>query len=208
MVLRRGATARDYWLDLAGEARANREEALAAGNHRIAGLWDEHERTLLGNAYGDVPFPDDADIQIGSAEDEPSTVGKFLRTAGRPPNPDDTPLDQPNDQLAQAVLPYAPAVPGVAVPGGQRDNYGITKDERALGNALEDWLFNESQDDDRKSGGAEHTKGARPSTKDDHERGQTRRLIDSGNEKGDERRRDPRKRPPGWRGPYPPKDRD
>jgi hypothetical protein len=199
MALPRGATARDRWLELADEARAKRDEALASANHHIARLWDAHERDLLRNAYQDAP----ADA------DGTSAVGKFLRAAGRPLNSDDAAFDRPHGQLAQAVLPYAPAVPGVAMPGGQRDNYGITKDERALGKALEDWLFNESQDDDdNKSGGAEHTKGARPSTKEKHERAQARRRLDDGNEKGDQRRRGPRKRPPGWKGPYPSTDRD
>ncbi len=51
----------------------------------------------------------------------------------------------------------------------------------------------------------EHTDNARPSTKDQHEKGQTRKKTDTfGGEKGDERR-DPRgKRPPGWKGPWPP----
>jgi hypothetical protein len=151
MALPRGATARDRWLDLADEARARRDEALASANHHIARLWDTHERDLLRSAYENVPAP----AAGGSTADGPSTVGQFPRAAGRPLNADDAAFDRPNEQLAQAVLPYAPAVPGVAMPGGRRDKYGITKDERALGKALEDWLFNESQDDDdQKSGGA------------------------------------------------------
>ena len=50
----------------------------------------------------------------------------------------------------------------------------------------------------------EHTKGARPSTKGKHEKGQTRKIIDRGGEKGDERRDVPRKRPSKWKGPWPP----
>lgn len=51
---------------------------------------------------------------------------------------------------------------------------------------------------------AEHTKAARPSTKEDHEEGQARKKKDRGGERGDERRRPPRKRPPNWKGPWPP----
>ena len=52
---------------------------------------------------------------------------------------------------------------------------------------------------------SEHTKGARPSTKQDHQTGTARKRRDKGGEKGDERRRPPRKRPKGWKGPWPPK---
>jgi uncharacterized protein RhaS with RHS repeats len=51
----------------------------------------------------------------------------------------------------------------------------------------------------------EHTKNARPSTKEKHEQGQARRDRDRGGEKGDARRGPPRKRPPGHKGPWPPK---
>ncbi len=51
---------------------------------------------------------------------------------------------------------------------------------------------------------ADHTKDARPSTKDKHEAGQSRKNKDRGGEKGDARRRPPRKRPDGWKGPWPP----
>jgi hypothetical protein len=37
-----------------------------------------------------------------------------------------------------------------------------------------------------------------------HEQGQARRAKDRGGEKGDERRRPPRTRPDGWKGPWPP----
>jgi RHS repeat-associated protein len=49
----------------------------------------------------------------------------------------------------------------------------------------------------------EHTQ-ERPSTKDKHEEGQARRARDRGGEKGDARRRPPRKRPDNWKGPWPP----
>lgn len=55
------------------------------------------------------------------------------------------------------------------------------------------------------SGGAEHTKGARSSTKGKHEKGQTRKQRDRGGEKGDKSRAPPRKPPAGHKGPWPPK---
>ena len=51
----------------------------------------------------------------------------------------------------------------------------------------------------------EHTSGARPSTKGTHEKGQSRREKDRGGEKGDKGRRPPNKKPPGFKGPWPPK---
>ncbi|MFC4307533.1 RHS repeat domain-containing protein [Steroidobacter flavus] len=50
----------------------------------------------------------------------------------------------------------------------------------------------------------EHTKGARPSTQEKHEKGQARKSQDRGGEKGDSRRDPPRKRPPDHKGPWPP----
>lgn len=50
---------------------------------------------------------------------------------------------------------------------------------------------------------AEHTKGARPSTLGKHQRGQSRRAVDRGGEKGESL--PPRKIPPNWKGPWPPK---
>ena len=54
-------------------------------------------------------------------------------------------------------------------------------------------------------GAKEHTKGARPSTTEKHQRGTARKSQDRGGEKGDARRRPPRKRPDGWKGPWPPR---
>jgi hypothetical protein len=51
---------------------------------------------------------------------------------------------------------------------------------------------------------SEHKKGARGITKGKHQKAQARRGHDRGGEKGDERRRPPRKRPDGWKGPWPP----
>ncbi|WP_374694491.1 RHS repeat domain-containing protein [Hydrogenophaga pseudoflava] len=51
---------------------------------------------------------------------------------------------------------------------------------------------------------AEHTKGARPSTENKHQEGQSRRARDAGGERGDARRNLPRKAPPGYKGPWPP----
>ena len=51
----------------------------------------------------------------------------------------------------------------------------------------------------------EHTKGARESTRNDHEEGQARKARDRGGEKADKagRRRPPRKRPADWQGKWP-----
>lgn len=51
-----------------------------------------------------------------------------------------------------------------------------------------------------------HRKGARRSTKEKHEQGQARKNKDRGREKGDDSRRDPRKRPPDHTGPWPRKE--
>ncbi|MFZ5746952.1 MAG: RHS repeat-associated core domain-containing protein [Pseudomonadota bacterium] len=56
-----------------------------------------------------------------------------------------------------------------------------------------------------KGGGAEHTSGARPSATGKHEAGQARKGLDAGGEKGDARRRPPRRPPDGHKGPWPPK---
>jgi RHS repeat-associated protein len=50
-----------------------------------------------------------------------------------------------------------------------------------------------------------HRKNRRPSTEQKHEEGTARKRIDRGREKGDKRRRPPRKRPPKWKGPWPPR---
>jgi RHS repeat-associated protein len=50
---------------------------------------------------------------------------------------------------------------------------------------------------------AGHTKNQRESNREKHERGDTRRQRDRGNEAGDQRRGDPRKRPPDHKGPWP-----
>ncbi len=52
---------------------------------------------------------------------------------------------------------------------------------------------------------AEHTSKARNSTKGKHQEGQARKARDYGGEKGDVRRNPPRQKPPGWKGPWPPK---
>ncbi len=46
-------------------------------------------------------------------------------------------------------------------------------------------------------------KGARPSTKGDHQLGKARKTKDYGGEKGDIRRDPPRQKPPKWKGPWP-----
>lgn len=55
------------------------------------------------------------------------------------------------------------------------------------------------------SGGAEHKKGARQSTKAKHEAGEARKKKDYGREKGDDYRDPPRKKPAGYKGPWPEK---
>ena len=52
---------------------------------------------------------------------------------------------------------------------------------------------------------AEHKSNARPSTQEQHQKGQARKGKDaSGGEKGDARRRPGGKRPKNWKGPWPP----
>jgi hypothetical protein len=53
------------------------------------------------------------------------------------------------------------------------------------------------------AGGAEHTSGARKSTEQDHQAGKARKQRDRGGEKGDKERPPPRRRPKGWKGPWP-----
>lgn len=53
--------------------------------------------------------------------------------------------------------------------------------------------------------GKEHTANKRPSTKSKHQEGQARKKQDRGGEKGDTKRRYPNKRPPNWKGTWPPK---
>jgi hypothetical protein len=50
----------------------------------------------------------------------------------------------------------------------------------------------------------EHTKNARPSTKEKHQFGMARKKRDRGGEKGDIRRSLPRRKPDNWKGPWPP----
>ncbi|MCW5724003.1 MAG: RHS repeat-associated core domain-containing protein [Maricaulaceae bacterium] len=59
-------------------------------------------------------------------------------------------------------------------------------------------------DNDEPRGG--HRTGARESTRERHETGDARRTRDQGGERADERRRAPRQRPSGHRGPWPPRD--
>ncbi len=52
----------------------------------------------------------------------------------------------------------------------------------------------------------EHTKGARPSTEEKHQNGQARGQRDQhGGEKGDKNRDPYGKKPPSWKGSWPPK---
>lgn len=49
-----------------------------------------------------------------------------------------------------------------------------------------------------------HRSGERPSTRNRHEEGDARRQRDRGRERGDDNRRYPRTKPPGFKGPWPP----
>lgn len=77
-----------------------------------------------------------------------------------------------------------------------------------IGITLYDVLHQEGSDSAQdplgSSGGAEHTSGARPSKEQDHEKGKARKKRDRGGEDGDERRDYPRRKPDGWKGPWPP----
>ena len=55
------------------------------------------------------------------------------------------------------------------------------------------------------AGGSEHVNKKRPSTKKKHEDGIARKGKNRGGEKGDKNRRPPRRKPKGWKGPWPPK---
>lgn len=90
------------------------------------------------------------------------------------------------------------------------------KDSQGSGCGYSTWTFWNSisvsggggwwSDDPRDSaGGEEHTRGARPSTRERHEQGRARADQDRGGEAGDARRRENRRRPKGWRGPWPPR---
>ena len=54
------------------------------------------------------------------------------------------------------------------------------------------------------AGNAGHDAGARESTRGKHEAGESRRKRDRGGEKGDDQRDYPRRKPAGWKGPWPP----
>jgi hypothetical protein len=58
----------------------------------------------------------------------------------------------------------------------------------------------------KSSGGAQHTKGKRKSTKQKHTKGQATKKKSYGGEKGDTSRPYPRKRPIGHKGTWPPKE--
>ena len=54
------------------------------------------------------------------------------------------------------------------------------------------------------SGGSENTQSPRNSTKNKHQDGQAQKKKARGGEKGDHKRKAPRKRPKGFKGPWPP----
>ena len=66
-------------------------------------------------------------------------------------------------------------------------------------------MNNTKQDPLAPAGGKEHTSGARPSTEGQHQAEQGRKKQDRGGEAGDESRDWPRRKPDGWKGPWPPK---
>ncbi len=73
------------------------------------------------------------------------------------------------------------------------------------GNTVANTAENDNPDPLDPAGSAGHSSGARPSTQGKHEEGDARRQQDRGGEKGDDRRDYPRRRPDGWKGPWPPK---
>jgi hypothetical protein len=89
----------------------------------MAGLWDEHERTLLRNAYEDVPFPDDLgenepleagfdpdgdNVQI-AADDDPAAIGEAILAANTRPTQNGGAASKPTKQSAPPVPLPAPA---------------------------------------------------------------------------------------------------
>jgi hypothetical protein len=75
--------------------------------------------------------------------------------------------------------------------------------ERFINNILPTTVIEYPETDNTVSESREHTKGSRPSTREKHENANARRETDRGGEKGENK--PPRKRPEGWRGPWPPK---
>jgi RHS repeat-associated protein len=116
------------------------------------------------------------------------------------------------DKVVEPLIESAveKAAPEVAEKAGSAVALGARWFGAAVGAVLELTLFapssgvNESQMLAQANASAEHKKGARPSTEEKHEQGEARKRKDRGGEKGDKRRAPPRKRPDGWKGPWPP----
>jgi hypothetical protein len=107
------------------------------------------------------------------------------------------------DKVAKPLIESAAEKVGPAIAGAAKllGVLVVVAAELALSPALnadESKMLHEAQNS------AEHKKSARPSTEEKHEAGTTRKKKDRGGEKGDENRAAPRKRPSGWKGPWPP----
>ena len=93
--------------------------------------------------------------------------------------------------------------------GFEEDAFADGMDEFAEGDAAAfgDNLEGDLWDDYAESGDEfkEHGTNQRESNRQPHEQGQRRRRMDRGGEAGDRNRLPPRRRPPGYRGPWPPR---
>ena len=102
----------------------------------------------------------------------------------------------PTGQIAM-IIPFIPAI----ITG---TDLAIGAGLGALGYGL-DRMFSDPVQPLDPSGSAGHDTGARESTRGKHEDGDARRRRDRSGEDADENRDWPRKRPNGWKGPWPPK---
>jgi len=95
-------------------------------------------------------------------------------------------------QVVEGAFAASAAAPAVAI-----GSVSVIPGDSVIVQATGD--SSESSDD------PEHTKNARKSTQQKHEDGAARKLRDRGGEKGDDARDPPRRRPKGYRGPWPPR---
>ena len=114
--------------------------------------------------------------QVGSSRKVPGLNGQWTNTS-------------PNDQKGNIIISERTWVPA-------NNNFAVRTGTSYL--AI-------SQDGEGSSGGSEHTRNARNSTRNRHEEGNARRSMDREGEKADKRRRPPRRRPRGHKGPWPPR---
>ncbi|MES0863757.1 RHS repeat-associated core domain-containing protein [Ruegeria sp. SCPT10] len=184
---------------------------------RFPGQWFQSEAGLHQNWMRDYDPTTGRYIQADplGLVDGPSVYGYALQNPGRytdprgeqvviplpPPIAPSTPSGNHHTQAGQFMLDILTELldrttntnPAEPIP------FSIA---RMLCDPFEDgWWPNVHQDEN----GAEHTSGARPSTKAKHEKGRARKNRDRGNEKGDSSRKPPRKRPPNYKGPWPPR---